>query len=368
MKKLVTLVLSVLLLVSLTACGGGGKKLKEDHTMYLITDKGTIDDKSFNQGSYDGLKKYAEELGVKPNYLRPNDVTTTDYVKSIDEAVKAGAKVIVTPGFLFDEAVFIAQEKYPDVKFVFVDAEPSNRDEKNPISKVADNTVSILYREEQSGFLAGYAAVKEGMTNLGFMGGVAVPAVVNFGYGFVAGANYAAQEDGVDVKIRHTYLGDFLAKPEFKTKAESWFNDGVEVIFAAAGGAGASVMQAAADTNKKVIGVDVDQRDSSPTVITSATKNLEGSVYDAVKAAMTEEGKNFPGGKTLRLGVDDNGVKLPDEFDRFTKFNKEQYDAIYKVLQDNKDGITDKIPSLASHGDKASALIGQFDKVTLSAE
>jgi basic membrane protein A and related proteins len=359
MKKLVTILLSALVLVSLTACSSG-PKLKEDHSMYLITDVGTIDDKSFNQGSYEGMKQYAHEIGVTPNYIRPSEKSDNAYLDAIEQAVEKGAKVIVTPGFLFEPAVYKAQDKYPDVKFILVDGVPQPGDYS--VTKVADNTVSILYREEQSGFLAGYAAVKAGYTKLGFMGGMAVPAVVNFGYGYLAGANLAAEEMGVKVTARYTYLGDFIPKPEFQTQAAAWYNDGVEVIFASAGGAGNSVMSAAEEADKKVIGVDVDQVSESDTVITSAMKDLRGSVYDAVKKAMTE---GFPGGQTLLLGVKEKGVQLPEDFSRLDKFTKADYDAIYTALVDDKDGIASGMPTLASHGDKASVLIGHFDNITL---
>ncbi len=361
MKKFVTLVLSALVLVSLAACGEKKPPLK-DIGLYLITDKGTINDKSFNQGSFEGLQQYAEENNVKANYLRPNDVSTVDYLDSIEEAINAGAKVVVTPGFLFEEAIFLAQEKYPDVKFILVDGVPNDANEnfEARVYKVAENTVSILYREEQAGFLAGYAAVKEGFTKLGFMGGMAVPAVVNYGYGYLAGADYAAEELGVKIDVRYTYLGDFLEKPEFKNQASAWYNDEIEVIFASAGGAGNSVMSAAEEANKVMIGVDVDQKSESDTVITSSMKNLKVSVYNAVKQAI--EG-GFPGGKELLLGVDEEGVSISDDFSRFEKFTQKDYDEIFKKLVDNVDGLADSIPTLAKNGDKASTLT--FDNVTI---
>ncbi len=355
MKKFSKLLLSAVVLFSLVACGASDKpKLKEDHTMYLITDVGTIDDKSFNQGSYEGMEKYAHEIGVTPNYIAPEEQSDEAYLDAIAKAVEAGAEVIVTPGFYFSNAIAVAQKEYPEVKFVFVDGIPSDG--------VADNTVSILYAEEQSGFLAGYAAVKSGMTELGFMGGGAVPAVVRFGYGYLAGADYAAEELGVKVNAKYTYLHLFTPDPKFVTQAESWYKDGVEVIFASAGGAGNSVMKAAEDTDKFVIGVDSDQAHESETVITSAMKNLTGSVYDAVKAA--KEG-NFPGGEVLVLGAKENGVSLPEDLSKLEGFTKADYDAIYKILAEDTDGVASRIPTLDSHGDKVSAL--SFKNVTIEA-
>lgn len=328
--------------------------------LYLITDVGTIDDKSFNQGSYEGLKMYADEVGVEAHYLQPSEQSDAAYATSIEEAVAAGAKVIVTPGFLFGNVVLENQDKHPDVKFILVDSTPNNgKQGEEYVEKTAENTVSILYKEEQSGFLAGYAAVKEGFTKLGFMGGMAVPAVVRFGYGFAAGADYAAKEMGVEVTLKYTYLNSFGPDPQFQTMAGSWYNEGVEVIHAAAGGAGNSVMAAAQDADKWMIGVDVDQKDESPKVLTSAMKNLKLSVYDAVKANYEGE---FPGGEVLNLGVEVEGVQISDDFSRFTKFTQVDYDAIYAKLVADEDGLASNIPTLETTDDPTTL---KFDNVTI---
>ena len=204
MKKLLALALAVVLALSVFAgCAAGGKKAE----LALITDIGTIDDKSFNQGAWEGLVKYAEEKGISHQYYQPTEKSTTAYLESIDQAVKNGAKVIVTPGFLFEEPVYIAQDQYPDVTFILIDGNPHDADYNY---KTADNCVGITYAEEQVGFLAGYAAVKDGMTKLGYMGGMAVPAVVKYGYGFVQGAEYAAQELGMadgSIELMYNYTG-----------------------------------------------------------------------------------------------------------------------------------------------------------------
>lgn len=242
MKKLLALALAVVLALSVFAgCAAGGKKAE----LALITDIGTIDDKSFNQGAWEGLVKYAEEKGISHQYYQPTEKSTTAYLESIDQAVKNGAKVIVTPGFLFEEPVYIAQDQYPDVTFILIDGNPHDADYNY---KTADNCVGITYAEEQVGFLAGYAAVKDGMTKLGYMGGMAVPAVVKYGYGFVQGAEYAAQELGMadgSIELMYNYTGGFDATPEAQNQAASWYNNGTEVIFAAGGAVGNSVMAAA---------------------------------------------------------------------------------------------------------------------------
>ncbi len=331
-----------------------------DSSLYLITDVGTIDDKSFNQGAWEGLEMYAKEVGVKANYIQPLDQSDADYTTAISQAVDAGAEIIVTPGFLFGNVVLQAQEKYPDVKFVLVDSTPNNGAEGDAyVEETADNTVSILYKEEQAGFLAGYAAVKEGFTNLGFMGGMAVPAVVRFGYGYAAGADYAAKEMGVDVTLKYTYLNSFGPDPQFVTMAGSWYNEGVEVIHAAAGGAGNSVMAAAEEADKWMIGVDIDQKDESPKVLTSAMKNLKLSVYDAVKGAFEGE---WQGGEVLNLGVEHEGVQISDDFSRFENFTEADYEAVYQALIDDADGLASNIPTLETTDDPSTL---EFDRVTI---
>lgn len=351
LKKLLAFSLSLTLALSLAACGGTASSTASTASsaaeaasassqeatgsgtfeLALITDLGTIDDKSFNQGSWEGLLQYATENNITHKYYQPTEQSDDAYLAGIDLAVKGGAKVIVTPGFLFEVPVYNAQERHPDVKFILVDGVPHSGDYNNV---VADNTVAILYAEEQAGFLAGYAAVKDGMTNLGFMGGMAVPAVVRFGYGFVQGADYAAKEMGLaegSIKMNYHYTGAFAASPEAQAMAAAWYNDGVEVIFACGGALGNSVMAAAEQAGKKVIGVDVDQSSESKTVITSATKGLSHSVYTAISDFYA--GK-FPGGEVKVFGAENDGVGLPMETSRFEKFSQADYDAIYAKLAD----------------------------------
>jgi len=299
------------------------------YELALITDVGTIDDKSFNQGSWEGVVAYAQDNNITHKYYQPAEKSTNAYLASIDLAVTAGAKAIVCPGFLFEESIFEAQTKYPEVTFIILDGAPHAGDYD---IQIADNTLSIFYAEEEAGYLAGYAAVVEGYTQLGFMGGMAVPAVIRFGYGFIQGADQAAQDLGVaDVNVKYTYVGNFDASPENMTKAAAWYNEGVEVIFACGGGVGNSVMKAAETAGTKVIGVDVDQSGESETVITSSMKNLAKSVYDALADLYAD---SFNGGQSVTLDASNEGIELPMDTSRLEKFNQAQYDELYKGLAD----------------------------------
>ena len=295
----------------------------------LVTDYGTIDDGSFNQGSWEGMIAFADARGFARQYIQPPEVSDAAYVDAIELAIEQGARVVVTPGFLFAAAVHEAQELFPDVKFILIDAQPRPADGD---AFIAPNTVAVLYAEEESGFLAGYAAVMDGHRELGFIGGIPVPAVVFFGTGFVEGAELAASELGLasgDVSIRYAYAGTFSPSPEVQTMAASWYMDGVEIIFAAAGGAGFSVMAAADAANGLVIGVDIDQAGASQTVVTSALKGLQASVYSVLEDYMNG---TFPGGIAKRFDASLDGVSLPMATSRFQTFNQEQYDAIFARL------------------------------------
>ena len=340
-RKHLAATLAIMVMFGLLAgCGGASSGGASGKELALITDLGTIDDKSFNQGAWEGLKQYAEEKNKTYAYYQPTEQSTTAYLDAIELAVKGGAKVIVTPGFLFEEPVYLAQDQYTDIKFILLDGSPNDGDWSggSPNYKTANNTVGVSYAEHQSGFLAGYAAVKDGYHNLGFMGGMAVPAVKRFGYGFIQGAEYAGKELALGagaIKIKYFYTGAFAATPEAQAMANAWYSDGVEAIFACGGAVGNSVMAAAESTGNVVIGVDVDQSSESSTVITSAMKELAVSVYDCVDDYYNNR---FPGGKDIVFAAKNDGVGLPMATSKFKSFSKSDYDAIYaKLASDSVD-------------------------------
>ena len=310
-----------------TEAGAASDENTDGYELALVIDVGTIDDKSFNQGSWEGVEKYGDENGISYKYYKSAEATTDSFQETIELAIEGGAKVIVCPGFLFEEPIYNEQTKFPDVKFILIDGEPHDADYNY---ETAENTMAVLYEEDQAGFLAGYAAVKDGYTKLGFMGGMALPAVIRFGYGYLAGADYAAEELGVDVDVTYTYTGSFEATPEAKSMATGWYQSGTEVIFGCGGSVGNSVMAAAEESDGgKVIGVDVDQSSESETVITSAMKMLSNSVYAAISSAYDG---SFEGGKTTVFDVKNDGVGIAMDTAKFNTFTQEEYDAIYEKL------------------------------------
>jgi basic membrane protein A and related proteins len=326
MRKILSILFILSFVFVLGAC------TREEFEIAMITDIGDIDDGSFNQGTWEGIVAYAEANEISHKYYQPRGEATKDYFNAIRLAVRGGAKIVVTPGFLFEQAIHQAQTRFPDVTFVLIDGAPHAGDW---VPDIEENTLSIFFKEHESAFLAGYAAVQDGQTSLGFMGGLPVPAVRRFGIGFVAGAYLAAKEKGVTIDFpatRYDYLNTFGPSDEVKNKAATWYSAGTGVIHVAAGGAGTSVMAAAQEAtgSKWVVGVDVDQGAHSKVVI-SAMKGLGESVQQALTAFYAG---TFEGGKSIFLGAAEDGVGLPMESSRFTTFTAADYDVIYAKLVD----------------------------------
>jgi len=331
MKK----ILSALLVLSMLLMGLTAFAEEGTYELALVTDVGNIDDQSFNQSSWEGVVEYAEANNITYAYYRPTEDSTNARVESIKTAIEKGAKTIVCPGYLFEEAIYLVQDEYSDVNFLLLDGEP--HDASYADYKTAANTHNILYQEEQAGYLAGYAAVKDGYTKLGFMGGMAVPAVIRYGYGFVQGADDAAAEMGVEIEIKYWYCGSFTPSDDFKVKMSGWYSEGTEVVFSCGGGIYLNACAAAEEAGAKVIGVDVDQYYVSDTIITSAMKELKHSVI----LALTDLYANnlvWPegyAGTTTTLGAADNCVGLPTAETSWglNTFTVEEYEALFAKVQ-----------------------------------
>ena len=348
MKKFLAMVLTAAMAFSLAACGGSnassaasqGSASGSKTDVAFVTDVGNIDDQSFNQYTWQGVKDFCAANNLNANYYRPTEDSDSARLEQMDNAVNDGAKAIVVAGYLFGSSIAEAQAKYPDVQFLALDVSAFDLGD----SAAAANTALITYREEQAGYLAGYAAVYDGYKKLGFLGGMAVPAVIRYGYGFVQGAEAAAKEIGADdVSINYWYSGDFKATDEVKTKMDSWYSAGTEVVFACGGPVCQSCDAAAQANGGKMIGVDVDQSGQFDTVITSATKGLAQSVNEALTDSMNNGWKfsETYSGKETKLGAAENCVGLPMSTSKFTKFTQEQYDSMYASIVDGTLAIDD---------------------------
>ena len=341
MKKILALLLVLVMVCSLAACGGnsGSTNPADDipdemtssdgkYQVAFITDVGQLKDKSFNQGTYDGVKLYAAANGKSYKYYQPangNEATDDDRIDAMKLACENGAEVVVAAGFMQEGALKAAAEAYPDVNFVFIDGYPIG----------FDNVAGITFQEEQSGYLAGYATVMEGYTKLGFTGGGGGtnPACQRFGYGFVQGAEAAAAAKGVKVEVNYSWLygSSFSASPELQTMATGWYANGTEVIFACGGSMFQSVASAASAEDGKVVGVDVDQSGDSPAVITSAMKGLADATVWAIGKHYAGEFADI-GGTSTSLGAKDNAVCLPTATWSLTGWSVADYEALYAEI------------------------------------
>lgn len=326
-KKNCYILLMLLLLCLMVGCS----KTKNLCEVALITDEGTVEDGSFNEGTFNGVKKYCEEKGVLYSYYKPDGVSLDNYMSSIDKAVSDGAKIIVCPGYMLEEAVYYGAEKYPKINFVLVDGTPHDS-EFNDYT-IAENVSCLLFAEEQAGFMAGYAAVRDGYTRLGFLGGMAEDPVIRYGYGFIQGADYAAIEMGIKVYLAYTYTGTFLEDDSVYNTASTFYDNSVEIIFACGGEMNKSVMKSAEERGKAVIGADIDQSALSPSVVFSCTKNLEDGVYNALNDYYSGA---FKGGQEIKLTAADGGVAIPLENGKFNTFSDIEYTAIYREISTGK--------------------------------
>ncbi len=374
MKKILALLLALAMVLSLAACGGTEAKPTEAPAanpteapaaegeteapavdaavitkVALVTDVGTIDDESFNQACWEGVEAWCAENGVDYTYYQPTEDSTDARVLSISQAISEGYNTIVLPGFLFNETVPIVQETYPDAYFIAVDVAAAD---VNPTS----NTACITFAEEQAGYLAGYAAVKDGYTKLGYLGGQAVPAVIRYGYGFIQGADAAAAEMDVAIEINYTYGGQFFGSPEITAKMEGWYQAGTEIVFACGGGIYTSALEAAEKNNGKVIGVDSDQGGLSPLIVTSAMKLLKDAVISALNGLSNGEWASFGGQQTvydLTMG-DVVGLPTAEASWRFNTFTVEEYNALKAKIADGTVVISNDTEALPTISEKTT--------------
>ncbi len=303
MKKLLSLVLAVAMLLSVMSIASADEAIR----VAMITDVGTITDQSFNQTTYEAGKAWCDANGVDFTYYQPATDTDADRIAQIDKAVDEGYNVILMPGYKFGPAIGQVQEEYSDIKFIALDVSEGDLGG----ATLGSNVYCAVYQEELCGYMAGYAAVKLGYKHLGFLGGMAVPAVIRYGFGFVQGANAAAVEMGIasDVTVEYVYGGQFFGDADITGYMDNWYqNLGVEVVFACGGGIFTSAAEAAQKAGGKVIGVDVDQAAAidgaygAGMTVTSAMKGLGATVNTLLSEVKAGNFANY-GGKVETLGL-----------------------------------------------------------------
>lgn len=334
-KKIIACMVAATLVLSFfTGCNVTKSEL------VLISSTGPVEDASLNQGAWSGLVQYAEQKGISNKAYEPKTLTTKGYMDTVSTAVESGAKVIVLSGSAMAETAYEAQQKYTDVNFILVDSVPANADGTQLLSA---NTVAISFSEEQAGFLAGYAAVADGYTRLGFIGGGETPGVKRYGYGFLQGAEYAANERAMaagSIEIKYTYAETAQESEATQEAAAAMYKAGTEVIFASCADGNKSVITAAELLGTKVIGADVDQAALSDSVITSATKGISTAVYNLIDAYYNG---TFPGGQVVNFSATGYGVGLAMDAAHFRTFTQEEYDKLFAKMMSNTYNIATTI-------------------------
>lgn len=364
MKKILSVSMAAAMTLSLAACGAASSEstaASSETTTSSATseagaieasavtgiaqccDVGTIDDESFNQGCWEAIKAYGESNGVEVNYyLPPDDPSDEDRQTLIRNAVNDGFNTIVCVGYLYGSSIAWAAEEYPDINIIGVDITAGDIGTE----EIPSNVYCITFKEEQAGYLAGYAAVKDGFTQLGFLGGQAVPAVIRYGYGFVQGADAAAQEMGANIHINYWYGGAFSGDANITAKMESWYSGGTQVVFACGGGIYTSAVEAAVKYDGKVIGVDVDQnyigvndvesgKYSYNPFLTSAMKGLSAGVTDAI-THIAEGTWDTIAGTNGNYGLQEGdyvGLPTAEESWNFSTFTVEEYEALAEKIR-----------------------------------
>ena len=373
-RKIMAVLLSAAMTGSLAGCGSTQNKNAADASeekmkVAMVTDSGDITDQSFNQMTYEACKAWGKENDIEFNYYKPQSDSDEARTASVDQAVADGANVIVLSGYVFAPTVIDESDLYPEVKFLALDVSAGDICEKgigegydyNPDHYNVtdyyneDNVYCCTYQEELSGFMAGYAAVMLGYRHLGFLGGMSVPAVNRYGYGYVQGADAAAKELGItdEVQVEYVCGGQFYGDADITAYMDTWYGSkGVEVVFACGGGIYTSAAEAAVKTGGKVIGVDSDQ---SATIddykegltVTSAMKGLQVTIDNVLDAVLDNEWDKYVG-KIENLGMEspdpaENYVQLPEETTQWDgTFTKEDYQSWYSecITENTKSPVT----------------------------
>ena len=360
MKKFIAIIMVAMFALSMVACSQPAAEetpateetaapeatteAASEYKVAMITDYGDITDQSFNQTTYEACKAFCEEKGIDFNYFKPAGDSDAERVAMIESSIDEGYNVVVMPGYAFAGAIKETAGTYSDVTFIALDVGAGDLGDDY---QLPSNLYCAVYQEELCGYMAGYAAVKLGYKNLGFLGGMAVPAVVRYGYGFVQGVDAAAAALGLtDVKLNYVYGGQFYGDSDITAVMDTWYTNGTEVVFACGGGIYTSAAEAAAKVGGKVIGVDVDQAAiidayAEGMTVTSAMKGLAPTVKAILGELILNDNWAQYAGQINTLGlvsgtdVEANYVQIPYESTQWSDtFTKDDYAALVAAMFD----------------------------------
>ena len=371
MKKLIAMLLAMVMVLGLVACAAKTEPPAADtktetpaaetpaaetpaeetpaeepaadaaYSVAMITDYGDITDQSFNQTTYEACKEFCEANGLQFNYFKPAGDSDAERVAMIESAIDEGYNVVVMPGYAFAGAIKETADIYPEVTFIALDVSAGDLGDDYTLPS---NLYCAVYQEELCGYMAGYAAVKLGYTKLGFLGGMAVPAVVRYGFGYVQGVDAAAKELGITVDLKYAYGNQFVGDADITAAMDTWYQGGTEIVFACGGGIYTSAAEAAAKVGGKIIGVDVDQAGiidgdyGEGMTVTSAMKGLAPTVKHLLSEVVAGNFANY-GGKIETLGLvsanpEENYVQIPTASTQFEdgKFTQADYEALVAAM------------------------------------
>ena len=374
MKKILALLLAIVMVFSLAACDGGetAESSESTYKVAMITDYGEITDQSFNQTTWEACTKFGADYDIETKYYRPTTSDIAARVAAVDLAVAEGYNVIVLPGFAHGSTIAEVSEVYPEVKFIALDVAAGdiletavalkgesydyNPDNWNLTDFVyMDNVYCAIYQEHLAGYMAGYAVVKLGYTDIGYLGGMAVGSVMRYGYGFVQGMDAAAKELGITVDLKYVYGNQFVADADITAFTDTWYTNGTEIVFSCGGAIWHSPAESAKKFGGKMVGVDVDQAGiidgtyGEGMTVTSAMKGLGPSTYDTLVDVIVNDNWANYSGKIEALGIISeeptaNYVQLAGSTQYADgKFTEEDYKAMVKAMFDGSIVVSDDI-------------------------
>ncbi len=339
MKKILALTVGIVMILALTACGSPTEEQPEeqiDYEIALVTDEGLIMDDGYSEVAWTAITEFGADNGISHKYYKASEDSEEAYKIAINDAVDKGAKIIIADGYGFEDVIYNAQKEYEDVKFMLIDAEPIDPKTKEP--RIAENTAAVLFSSEEAGYMAGYAAVENGAIQLGFIGEADKPTVDDYGYGFLQGANDAADNNGAFVNVKYHSCNEGGDKDAVLKTAANWYEDGVEVIFACGPQVEMPVIEAAELNDGKVIACETNKNDMSDTILTSAIKDIGGVIKDVLEVYARDK---FPGGEVLEYDVSTDSIWLDMETSRFSAFNGGDYKDLSKRLEDKEVTVVD---------------------------
>ncbi len=321
MKKILSSILTLALIVSLTACGGsttdksnsasgtstGDSTPKSSaaasaFAVGMVTDVGGINDQSFNQSAWEGLQQFNKETNAPISYLESKQ--ESDYGTNLDKLADQKNSIIWGIGYAMADAIKTAASQYPDKTYAIVD---NSYGDDTP-----SNVIGVVFRAQEPSFVVGYIAAKTTKTNkVGFVGGIKGDVIDQFEYGYRAGVAYASKELGKEITVNVQYANSFTDQAVGKAIASSMYTKGCDIVFHAAGAAGIGVIEAAKEANKFAIGVDKDQSYLAPKNILISAMKLVGKAMDLVSTQI-KEGKEL-GGTTQVFGMKEGCVGIPEK-------------------------------------------------------